>query len=182
MKRLSIFALLLACICLPLPLRGAADKPMTVVDYFLRLPENFFEGSPAGWLKYLKQPDCGVVDVANGYLRCEGDGAQPEFEVALFRYRDGRPLLAVCSGELEEDDSLILDFFEPGADRKMHDVPRSIFPVGDSRTSAADGGLEYKNWRFEIPRHGKTILVRHRRSGKILHMVTWNGEKFRDDT
>ncbi len=31
-----------------------------------------------------------------------------------------------------------------------------------------------------IPRHGKTIIVRHQRIGKILRKVTWNGEKFQD--
>jgi hypothetical protein len=28
------------------------------------------------------------VDLANGYTSFIGDGAQPEFEVALFRYRN----------------------------------------------------------------------------------------------
>jgi hypothetical protein len=60
----------------------------------------------------LRQPKCGVVDLANGYMSCTGDGAQPEFEVALFRYRDGRPLLAICQGELEGPDSVYLEFFE----------------------------------------------------------------------
>ena len=45
-----------------------------------------------------------------------------------FRYRDGRPLLALCQGELEGANSLMLSFFEIGSDGKMHEAPRSIFP------------------------------------------------------
>jgi hypothetical protein len=70
------------------PLPTAAEKKMTVVDYFLLLPPKFFEGPPADWLDFLKQPKSGVLDIANGYMSCTGDGAQPRFQVALFRYRD----------------------------------------------------------------------------------------------
>ncbi len=104
-------------------------------------------------------------------MSCIGDGAQPEFEVALFRYREGRPLLVICGGELEGPESVYLDFFELGSDATMHKVRRSIFPV-------ADAGNEKGNWRFQVPREGKTILVRDQRSGKIQRKLTWNGEKF----
>ena len=174
MKRLSIFALFLAGICIPLSLRGVEEKKMTVVDYFLRLPADYFEGPPVDWLMFLKQPKCGVVDVANGYMSSTGDGAQPPFEVSLFRYRDGRPLLAVCLGELEGAHSLFLDFFEMRTNGKMRKLPRSIFPV-------IDAGNDEGNWRFELPRHGRTVLVLSQKSGKILRKVTWAGEKFRDE-
>jgi hypothetical protein len=109
-------------------------------------------------------------------MHCDGDGAQPSFEVALFRYRDGRPLLAVCSAELEADDSasayVDLSFFELGADGKMQETKPSIFPIADS---------ENDRLKFELPREGRTIVVRARKSGKILHKVTWNGEKFQKD-
>jgi hypothetical protein len=67
--------------------------------------------------------------------------------------------------------SLFLDFFKMGADGKMHKGPRSIVPVPDADTEKA-------NWRFELPRHGRTIRVRNQKSGKILRKFTWNGEKF----
>lgn len=162
-------------------LRAADERKMTVVDYFLRLPEMTFEGPAAEWLRFFKQPKCGVIDTANGYMSCTGDGAQPEFEVALFRYRDGRPLLALCGGELDGDDSLILQFFEMGSDGKMHEVPRSIFPVGDSLVLTKNDEIHYKNWQFQLPRHGKTIVVRKQKSGKILYKFTWNGEKFQEE-
>ena len=170
---LSVSLALLAGVFLPSPLRGTDDKKMTVVDYYLRLPDQTFEGPAADWLRFLKQPKCGVVDLANGYMSCIGDGAQPPFEVALFRYRDPARtgLLALCQGELEGVKSLFLDFFEVGSDGKMHKTRRSIFPVKDA-------GNDKGNWSFELPRKGRTFLVRSQKSGKVLRKFTWNGEKF----
>jgi hypothetical protein len=121
----SIF--LFAGVFLPLPLRGADEKKMTVVDYYLLLPEKNFEAPPAAWLKHAN-----VIDKQNGYISITGDGAQPSFDVTLFRYRDGRPLLAICEGELEGDDAVTLNFYELGADGKMHAAPRKILPIGDA--------------------------------------------------
>lgn len=149
----------------------AAPARMTVADYFVRLPQkDYFEVKPSELLTFLQQPKCGVLDPANGYLSCTGDGAQPSFAIALFRYRDGRPLLALCMGELEGPDSVALDFFEPAASGAMRKIVRSIFPIADG-----------KNRRFEIPRHGRTILVRDGKSGKVLHRLTWDGEKFAEE-
>ena len=173
MKTVSVVVLFLAGSFLPLSLHGANEKKMTVVDYYLLLPSNYFEGTPADWLRFLKQPKCGVVDPANGYMSCTGDGPQPPFEVALFRYRDGRPLLAVCLGELEGTNSLFLDFFEMRSDGKMRKTRRSIFPV-------ADAGNDEANWRFELPRQDRTVLVRSQKSGKVLRKISWSGEKFQE--
>src|ERR1700737_4499477 len=90
-------------------LAAADEQRLNVIDYFVRLPPNMFEApAPAGL------PNCTVIDKQNGYMRCTGDGAQPNFEIALFRYRDPARagLVAICSGELEGADSLILNFFE----------------------------------------------------------------------
>lgn len=167
---LSIF--FLAGVLLSSSLRGADEKKMTVVDYFLRLPQGALETPAREWLH-----NCGVIDKQNGYMRCTGDGAQPNFEVALFRYRDGRPLLALCSGELEGDDSVTLDFFEVGSDDKMRKASRRVFPIGD-RWSSGEYEPKYEDLQFELPRQGRTILVRSHKSGKILRKFTWSGEKF----
>jgi len=162
-------------------IRDVAQEQVSVVDYFLLLPAENFEAPLSAWLEQMRtggyfQMCDGKwrekhIDEKNGYMSCDGDGAQPEFEVALFRHRDGRPLLALCSGELEGPDAVELNFFEPGADGKMHEIRRSIFPVADSKDD---------RWQFELPRQGKTILVRARKSKKILHKFTWNGEKFQE--
>jgi hypothetical protein len=174
MKRLSIFVGLALGLCLPLTLRAADERKMTVVDYFLRLPDKTLEAPPRAWLGNAQ-----VIDKQNGYISITGDGAQPSFQVALFRYRDPARagLLALCSGELEGDDSVTLDFFELGADGKMHKSPRKTFPIGDAWSNGTDEP-QPQSWYFELPRQGRTVLVRSLKTKKILHRVTWNGEKF----
>ena len=150
------------------PFTHAADaKRLTIVDYYLQLPDKTFEGPAKDWLAFLKQPKCGTIDVANGYMNCTGDGAQPPFEVALFRFKDDKPLLAVCQGELEGKNSKFLAFYEPGFGGHLHEVKRSIFPIDNE-----------KGYVFELPRKGRTIVVRSEKDSKAKAKYTWNGEKF----
>jgi hypothetical protein len=170
MMRLSILVAISSALCLSL--RAADEKKMTVVDYYLLLPDKTFETPARDWLN-----NASVIDKQNGYMSVTGDGAQPNFEVALFRYRDGRPLLAICEGELEGDDRVGLSFFELGSNGKMQKASRKIFPIGD-QWSSGEYDKKYEDFRFELPRHGRTVLIRSAKTKKILHRVTWNGEKF----
>jgi hypothetical protein len=160
-------------------IRKVQQEKMSIVDYFLRLPANQFEGPPSVWLRHAQtggnaylceaEPREKNIDEKNGYISCGGDGAQSSFDVALFRYRDGRPLLALCNAgapEEEEENSVYsyLSFFESGTDGRMHEIDHRLLPEGD--------------WDFVLPRKGKTILVRAPHSRKVLHKFTWNGEKF----
>jgi hypothetical protein len=148
-------------------LRAADARRLTVVDYYLQLPDKTFERPAKEWLMFLRQPKSGVYDPANGYLSCTGDGAQPPFEVALFRHKNDRPLLAVCQGELEGKNSKYLTFYEPGLGGRMHEVKRSIFPFADE-----------KGYLFELPRQGRTVIVHTEKGGKLKAKYTWDGEKF----
>jgi hypothetical protein len=167
MRRLSSLVLLL-CIFGPRELQSAEQKHLSVVDYFVLLPPDTFEGaSPASWLTFLKQPGSGVIDTANGYMSCTGDGAQPEFEVALFRFSDGHPLLAMSTGELEGRNSMYLTLYELGKDNRMHKASRKIFPIdeGDNR-------------QFILPKTGRRVVVRNAKTGKLLEEFQWNGSTF----
>jgi hypothetical protein len=85
MKRLSIFVGLALGLCLPFA-PAPRTKKMTWWIIF-RLPDKTLE-SVSAWLG-------NACDRQNGYISIAGDGAQPSFQVALFRYRDGRPLFAL---------------------------------------------------------------------------------------
>lgn len=147
---------------------GADQKHLSVVDYFVLLPADTFEGaSPSSWLTFLKQPSSGSIDTANGYISCTGDGAQPEFEVALFRFTDGRPLLAMSTGELEGKDSMFLTFYELGKGQQMRKASRKIFPVSDG-----------DNRQFILPKIGRTVTVKNARTGKTIEQFEWNGSTF----
>ena len=166
-----VFMLVVAASFSPV-VRAADAKRLTVVDYYLQLPDKTFERSAKEWLMFLRQPKCGVYDPANGYISCTGDGAQPPFEVTLFRYKDGRPLLAVCQGELEVDlpHPKYLTFYEPGFGGRMHEVKRSIFPIANE-----------KGYLFDLPRKGRTVIVRTEKGGKPKAKYTWDGEKFAEE-
>ena len=146
----------------------------SIVDYFLLLPDDALELRPRHW--FYNETS---VDKKNGYLTGGGDGAQPSFEAALFRYRDGRPLLAVCQADLETDDDRCtsMQFFDLGPDGKMKKLDRTIFPVRDEWDSG-EQNKKYEDFRFLLPRQGRTVLVRSAKTKKILHKVIWNGEKF----
>lgn len=149
-------------------------EPVSIVDYFLLLPDDTLETRPRHWLH-----NSVVLDKKNGYMSVSGDGAQPSFEVALFRYRDGRPLLAVCQADLESDDPrcVSVEFYDLGADGKMQKLDRKVFPVRDQWDSG-EQNKKYEDFRFILPRQGRTVLVRSAKTKKVLHKVIWNGEKF----
>ena len=156
-------------------------EPVSILDYFLLLPDDTLETPPRHWRQYANP-----IDKKNGFMRAGGDGAQPNFQVALFRYRDGRPLLAVCQagGEaaLEIDDTRCasVQFFDLGADGKMKKLDRKIFPVRDVWDSG-ELNKKYQDFRFIFRRQSRTVLVLSAKTEKILHKVTWNGEKFTEE-
>lgn len=158
-------------------IRKAEPQETSIIDYFVQLPPRTFEDTALRMLGFLRGPGT-IIDKKNGYIRCKGDGAQGDFEVALFRYRDRRPLLVVSTGSTEEVKGTYLQFFDAGADGTMHRIADSAFPIAGAGRDE-DGGPSGK-WQFELPRYGKTILVRNPRSGKVVHRITWTGEKFQE--
>lgn len=146
---------------------AAEPKRLTIVDYFQRLPEQTLEAPAPQMWKFIQDSKGAVVDIANGYIQCAGDGAQGDFSVALFRYKDDRPLMAVCQGEPAETDFWYLHFY--GLDDKGNFVrlDRSLIPLGNEPRR-----------KFELPRKGRTIVVSDSKSGKVQAKFTWNGERF----
>jgi hypothetical protein len=59
----------------------------------------------------------------------------------------------------------------------LHRASSSFFPIGDAWSNGTDEP-QPQSWYFELPRHGRTVVVRSLTTKKILHRVTWNGEKF----
>jgi hypothetical protein len=168
----------LAAIALHQDVRAAEPQQSSIMDYFVQLPQRTFEGPTPEMLHFLDQPGT-IIDKKNGYIRCKGDGAQGDFEVALFRYRDRRPLIVVSTGSTDGEKGTYLQFFKGGLDGKMQRIDNSIFPIAD--VGQAENGGPSEKWHFDLPRYGTTILVRSTRSGKVVSKVTWNGEKFQKE-
>ncbi|MEO7165830.1 MAG: hypothetical protein ABI787_03025 [Spartobacteria bacterium] len=143
-----------------------ASEPKGIESYFIRLPEDstFLEGKPDQLLGYIRRGQ-GTVDIKNGYLFLRGDGAQVSLQIALFRYKDGSPLLAVSYGELEQTDFTRLAFFIE-KDGNMTPTEAVSFPV------SPNGKFVY-----ELPHYGRVITVKDE-AGKLVARVRFDGERF----
>lgn len=149
---------------------AAIAAPKNIDDYFLEIPrQGFTEGSPTELLAIINRGEgSSLIDKKNGYIRLEGDGAQVSLQIALFRYDDNAPLLAVAWGNLEEPDFTHVTFFIEKKG-KMIVADRTILPVPDS-----------DKYRFGLPQFGRTIIVRDPK-GKIISRHTWSGTAFKKD-
>jgi hypothetical protein len=151
------------------PTAGAESKRQTVVDYFLRMQVgSALEVSPKDLVANMD-----VVDIANGYLHVVGDGAQASLQVALFRYTDDRPLLAVyLESDPEVDGTSVgcLSFWELGPNGKMKQIADHNLPYREQ----IDG---VKMGIFKLPQKGNTIAVLDSQ-GRVRSRYAWNGTSF----
>ena len=78
--------------------KPATATPKTVLDYFMLLPQDFFEFPISHLKSYLHDEgfEMLMVDKKNDYLRMAGDAAQATIYMALFRYK-GRVLVGTYS-------------------------------------------------------------------------------------
>ena len=162
-------ALLLALQAIVQPIIGAEAKRLTVMDYFLRMEVGpALEVSPKDLVANMD-----VVDIANGYLHVVGDGAQASIQVALFRYTDDRPLLAVyLESDPEVDGTSVgyLSFWELGPNGKMQQVADHKLPFREQIQGVKMG-------IFKLPQKGNTIAVLDSR-GRVTSSYAWNGASF----
>lgn len=143
---------------------GAAPK-RSVVDYYLLLPQEYFEIPREGRRDWLKQGGT-VIDIPNGYLNTVADGAQMNLEVCLFRKPDGSYVVAVSNDGRDEGGGETLFHLLTYRGGRWSNVTRSLLPVRVSDS------LIYK-----LPRRGRTIHVTNAR-GKRLYDLEWVGTRF----
>lgn len=155
---------------------NAAERPETVRDYFMLLPEKYFpidccDGDKEAYLRqYLM-----VEDTANGYMDGGGDAAQNTFRMAIFKRPDGNYLIALnVFGEMR-DDYYFLDY----TDGKWEDVSARVVPAYS------------RDKIYDIPRRGTTVGVYEKRllegetdpnlteKGKKLYDLIWQGGAFK---
>jgi hypothetical protein len=148
---------------------SAAEKG--IADYFRELPPNLLESqSPSGDLDQIRRGDStnSFIDSHNGFMFVEAQEAQVSMQIALFRYADQRPLLAIAWGGYMGPDYTTVSFFTERNGR-MIPVSRAILPVGDS-----------DDLRFELPRIGLTLVIRDS-GGRVVSKWTWNRTRFTED-
>ena len=162
MRRLIYF--LIALLVLPPSFSVAqSSTPRTVLDYYLLLPDKYFEANKEQRVKWMLDPKRGaVVDIKNGYIYAPGDGAQISIYVSLFTRAAGSPLIAVKS---DTEGLTDLDFYEykQGA---LVEISKGLLPVKVN-----------EEFKYEMPRYGKSIVVRNQQSQRVYSLV-WSGRRF----
>ena len=144
-----------------------ANHPRTVVDYYMLLPDKYFEADRDQRLHWMLDPKRGaIIDVPNGYLYAPGDGAQTDIYACIFNRANGSYLVAVNYNDKDGVFETFLDFFiyERG---HLTSVTKSVLPVPFN-----------KDLFYDLPRHGTTIHVTNS-SGKRLYDLVWNRRVFR---
>jgi hypothetical protein len=145
---------------------GQTSQPRTVRDYYLLLPDKYFEANQEQRVKWMLDPKAGaIVDVKNGYLRAIGDGAQMGIIVCLFKKHDGTYIIGVDAVSWEGADYSRLNFYHYD-NGNFIDVTKSIVPVA----------LPQEHW-YEMPRYGTTISVATQKRRHLYNLV-WNRRRF----
>jgi hypothetical protein len=158
---------LLPFLALTLVSAGAPLKQppaLTVLDYYMLLPERYFMADQEMRVKWMLDPKRGaIVDKNNGYLYARGDGGQTDIYVCVFKRHDGANLIGVETQTPEMDDLTYLDFYFY-EDGKWNDVTKRIVPIAISES------LKYK-----MPRYGKTIRVTREHGKRVYDLIWANG-------
>ncbi len=143
------------------------NHPRTVVDYYMLLPDKYFEANRVERLHWMLDPKRGaIIDIRNGYLYAPGDGAQTDIYTCVFKRSDGTYLVAVNYNDKDGVFETFLDLFvyERG---HLTNVTNSVLPVPFSKLLF-----------YELPRHGTTIRVTDT-SGDRLYDFVWNRRVFK---
>jgi hypothetical protein len=131
------------------PAFGSRPLRKTAVDFYLRLPTQYFDSafnSTHERLRWARQSHS-VIDTGHGYLHMAGDGAQQAVTVCLFKRPDRTYLVAAGDNEREVFDP-ILDFYGERQGRLQEFSRDAVLPV------RYDSDLNYR-----LPRYGRTIRV-----------------------
>ena len=145
----------------------SSTRQHTVVDYYMLLPDRYFEGDRDHRLHWMLDPKRGaIVDIANGYLYARGDGAQPDIYTCLFKRPDGTYLVAVNYNDKDGVFETFLGFYVYQHGR-LRNAPKSVMPVAFNQ-----------RLYYELPRHGTTIKVTNK-SGRRLYDLVWDRSVFR---
>lgn len=167
---IRLLSILLMCLS---TLAYADNKEPSVVDYFQQLPERYFE-SPEVRTTWLKHKST-IVDVPNGYLFLQGDGAQSSLYVCVFKKADQQRIIAVHS---ESPDDNTLNFYDYRAGQ-WQDITAQVLPqsMDEKFLTANADGAEDTNFahNLKMPRHGTTIVIENTEHKKT-HQLLWQKE------
>jgi hypothetical protein len=180
----KIVLLILALALLGASAHAQTKKPKTVRDFFMLLPEEYFEIGCCGvhdepdiekaHAKYL-ETFLEVDDPANGYLEGRGHAGQGGIKMALFKRPDGTYLTGVDTHTVLTEDNYFLEY----RNGRWYDVSSKVVPQ-----------FSKDKW-YVMPRYGTTIEVYAKKviekidddrfiyeQGAKLYDLVWKNGKF----
>jgi len=138
MGRLCTILSLLLIVVSP---RGATHPPRSVIDYYLLLPSDYFDGlatdTRSERLRLLRDFKGSSVDRPHGFLHIRGDGAQSDLTVCLFKRPNGSYLVAVNSNTASDGvwgPSLDFYTYQQG---HLVNVTKAVRPAGINQSLAS---------------------------------------------
>lgn len=150
---------------LSVPAQAAEDKKRTVYDYYMLLPNDYFNIPLASRKNLLDKNAGGIVDEKNGYLYAQGKGSQPSLEVAVFKRKSQEDIVAVCHNETKECVGFMYFYERRPRYQGVVRCPNLLPTKFDAK------------YNYKLPRNGKTITVTDS-AGKVVHTYSWTGSKF----
>lgn len=173
---LVLFFAVTALMALPV----SAQKPQTILDYYLSLPERYlkFAGSDAA----TRQSAIYIKDIEHNYLQARQPNGELYTALALFKSEDGNDLIAVenrscvrgCTEEF---------FFLRYQDDQWMDVTSQMMPAIDDSELRAKLGKQFKadfqpRVLHQLSAGGKSIDVFEYWSGIALGQLVWANTGF----
>jgi hypothetical protein len=157
------------CTALTLSAQGndRAKTQKTVSDYFMLLPEKYFEANRDQRLHWMLDPKRGaIVDDKNGYIYAPGDGAQTDIYLRLFKRSHMDPVVVVNYNNENGVFEPFLDFYV------YHDGQLT------NQTKKVMAVPFYEDLYYHLPRVGTAIMVSDK-TGKKLYELVWSGNVFK---
>jgi hypothetical protein len=139
-----------------------AKPPRTVLDYYMLLPDSYFEIDRR---KLITSEYGGIVDIRNGYIKTGCDGAQVCWTMCLFKRPDGPHLIALSNNNASDGPWEPWLGFRTYQNGRWVDVTKATLPRQFSEKLG-----------YQLPRYGTTIEVITEAGKPIYHLVWMNGK------
>lgn len=138
-------------------------KPKTVIDYYLRLPNQYtLDVSLKRRKELLENSGRTTKDIANGYLNISGDAGDPGITIALFKKSNQEYLIAVAPYDEITDSLYLLEYSDKG---EWKDVTKTLIPNISKQLS------------YALPQYGTAIKVTNE-NGEFLYTLDWSNDQF----
>lgn len=182
LKCLSI-CFLLAFTAHPVSLADPVAQRMTIIDYYLKLPQQFLSDKTLS-TREARESGIWLQDSANNYLELRDNARESYQAFTTFKRADGSDLIAIESRSCPRGCSSALKFLTFDGEH-FTDITAAILPAIDVNSIRSyilkerfDASSTEPQLLYTIVRGGSAIEVRDHWSGLEVGKLEWSGERF----